>query len=306
MFQETYLVLSATGRQGTAVVDALVAKHANIFGSSRNPESLRKKRGDAIKVVYADMHDTASIVKALDRSKATRVWFTTDWYSIKKPTRAREAQLGYNVINAIKQCSDQVKHVVYNSGAKADHPGQNMGEFWSKVDVENYMAKELGPLQITWSVLRPVGFMENLDDSKNGNPLKKGHLKMVVKPTCCMKYISCTDIGKGSAALLLSPELYAGQKIDAATGDYTGPQLAKALSEVSGVKCKYSISVPKIVLYLFVNNLYHLVQFFEKVGTDDVDMEKFRKIVPDYQDAHAWFAAKGQWADGEPFSPKVK
>jgi len=301
MMQEIYLVLSATGRQGSAVVDALVAKHANVFGSSRNPDSLRKKRGGEIKVVYSDMHDTISIVRALDTSKATRVWFTTDWYSIKKPTRAKEAQLGYNVINAIKQRSHQVKHVVYNSGAEADHPAQTMGEFWSKVDVENYLAKELSPLQITWSVLRPVGFMENLDDAKNGNPLKKGHLKMLVKPSCSMKYISCTDIGKGSAALLWSPELYAGRKIDAATGEYTGPQLAKALSKVSGVDCKYSISVPKIVLYLFVNNLYHLVQFFEKVGTDNVDMEEFRKIVPDYQDAEAWFAAKGQWADGEKF-----
>jgi uncharacterized protein YbjT (DUF2867 family) len=45
MFQEIYLVLSATGRQGSATVDALVAKNAKVFGSSRNPESLRKKRG---------------------------------------------------------------------------------------------------------------------------------------------------------------------------------------------------------------------------------------------------------------------
>ena len=45
MLQEIYLVLSATGRQGSAVVDALVANNANVFGSSRNPESLRKIRG---------------------------------------------------------------------------------------------------------------------------------------------------------------------------------------------------------------------------------------------------------------------
>lgn len=41
----TYLILSATGRQGSAVVDALLAKDATIVGTSRNPESLRKKRG---------------------------------------------------------------------------------------------------------------------------------------------------------------------------------------------------------------------------------------------------------------------
>lgn len=302
MFQEIYLVLSATGRQGSAVVDGLLAKNACIFGSSRNPESLRKKRGDAISVVHADMNDTASIVKALDQSKATRVWFTTDWYSIHKPTRAKEAQLGFNVIDAIKQRSDQVQHVVFNSGAGCGSITTKMEEFWSKTDIEMYIAKELRPLQITWSVMRPVAFMENLDDEKNGNPLKKGGVKMLTKPDYPVKWISCTDIGKGSAALLLNPELYAGQYIDAATCECTGHELAQALSDASGVKCKYSVSVPRFVLYLFVYPLYLLSTWIEKGGYDDVDIEAFRKIVPDYQDAESFFAAKGQWADGEKFS----
>lgn len=302
MFQETYLILSATGRQGSAVVDALLAKNVKVFASSRNPESLREKRGDAINVVQADMNDATSIVDAIDKSKATRVWFTTDWYSIDKPTRAKEAQLGYNVIDAIKQRSEQVQHVVFNSGAGCDSITTKMEEFWSKNDIELYMAKELSPLKITWSVLRPVAFMENLDDLKNGNPLKKGSVKMLTKPECPVKWISCADIGKGSAALLLDPALYAGQKIDAATCEYDGPGLAQALTEASGVKCKYSVSVPRFILYLFVYPLYLLSTWIEGGGYDDVEIEPFRKIVPDYQDARAFFAAKGQWADGEKFS----
>jgi len=301
MIQETYLVLSATGRQGSAVVDALLAKNANVFGSSRNPESLKKARGDTIKAVSVDMNDITSIVAALDESKATRVWFTTDWYSISKPTRAKEARLGYNVIDAIKQRSNQVNHVVFSSGAKADADSAKFGEFRSKIDIEKFMAKELPPLQITWSVLRPVAFLENFDDAKNGNPLTKGKLKMLVKPEASLKYISCTDIGKGCAALLMNPDLYAGQKIDAATCEYTGPQMAKELSEVSGVECTYSLSVPRFVLWLFVPYLYRLVKWFEAGGYDDTEMEPFRKIVPDYQDAKAWFQAKGAWANGEKF-----
>lgn len=305
MFQDTYLVFSATGRQGSAVVDALVAKNVNIFGSTRNPDSLRKKVGGAINVVQADMSDTNSIIRALDKSKATRVWFTTDSYSISKSVRAKEAKLGYHVIDAIKKRSNQVTHVVFSSIAEADNVAPKMEEFWSKADIEAYMAKELPPLQITWSVLRPVSFMENLDDSRNGNPLQKGSVKMLVKPNCSLKYISCTDIGKGSAELLMNPELYAGQKIDAATCEYTGPELAEALSEVSGVKCKYSISAPRIVLYAFVRPLHRLVLWFEAGGDKNIDMEPFRKIVPDYQDAQAWFAAKGQWANGEKFLKKM-
>lgn len=301
MITETILVLSATGRQGSAVIDALLAKNVNVFGSSRNPESLRKNRGGKIQVVQADMNDTESIVAAIDESKAKKIWFTTDYYSIPKATRAKEAQLGFNVINAVIKRSNQIDHVVFNSGAMNDDITTRMEEFWSKLDIENYMKEELPPLNITWSVLRPVVFMENLDDARNGNPLKKGSVKMLTKANLSVKYITCTDIGKGSAELLLRPDLYAGQTIDAATCEYTGPELAEILSEVSGTKCRYGLSVPKIVLFLFARHVYDLKIWCEGGGYKDTDLGAFKKVVPDQQDARAWFASKGQWANGEKF-----
>lgn len=43
---ETYLIFCASGRQGSAVVDALLSKNVDaVYGSSRNPESLGKQRG---------------------------------------------------------------------------------------------------------------------------------------------------------------------------------------------------------------------------------------------------------------------
>merc|ERR1712038_1051714 len=57
---------------------------------------------------------------------------------------------------------------------------------------------------------------------------------------------------------------------------------------------------PRIVPFLFVRNLYHLVNYFENFE-HDTKLEPFQKMVPDYQDAKAWFAAKGQWANGEKF-----
>jgi len=301
MSTDTYLVLSATGRQGSAVVDALLGKGANVFGSSRNPESLRKSRDGKIQAVQADMNSTASIVAAIDESKATKIWFTTDYYSIPKATRAKEAQLGFNVINAVKERSDQVRHVVFNSLATNDNITSKMEEFWSKLDIEKYMKQELGPLKITWSILRPVAFMDNFDDARNGNPLKKGSVKFLTKADSSIKYISCTDIGKGSAELLLHPDLYAGQTINAATCEYTGPELAEILSEVSGTKCEYGVVVPKFFLFLFARHVYDLKIWFEGGGYDDIDMGAFQKLVPNRQDARAWFTSKGHWANGEKF-----
>merc|ERR1712038_389686 len=201
---------------GSAVVDALITKNvSSIVASSRNPSSMGQKRGNTIKkAVKLDMGDINSIVAAIDESKATRVWFTTDWNSIKKPTRAKEAQSGYNVIDAIKMRSNQVQHVVYSSGAHAGEVPTNIPEMHSKADIEVYMEKELKDSAITWSVLRSVAFLENFDDKKNGNPLKKGSLKMLTKPESSIEYIAAADIGKGGAELLTNPETYKSKKID--------------------------------------------------------------------------------------------
>ncbi len=73
MILETYLIFSATGRQGSSVVDALLAKNANIVGTSRNPESLRKKRGMlycfTIRVI--DLHEmiATSVLKIVCSSR---------------------------------------------------------------------------------------------------------------------------------------------------------------------------------------------------------------------------------------------
>jgi len=106
----TFLVLSATGRQGRAVIKALIAKGAtSIVASSRNPTSDASQKllelEQVTKVVQADFNDPESIEAAINASNATHVWFTTDFWSIPflKRTRAKEAQLGFNVIDAIKK-----------------------------------------------------------------------------------------------------------------------------------------------------------------------------------------------------------
>ena len=98
-----------------------------------------------------------------------------------KRTRATEAQLGSNVIDAIKTANKGIMHVVYSSVGDADNVSKKVEHFWGKADVEKYMASEFEDslLCITWSVIRPVGFLKNVDDAANFNPLKKVSVKMV-------------------------------------------------------------------------------------------------------------------------------
>lgn len=239
-------------------------------------------------------------MKAIKDSKATRIWFTTDWYSLKKKTRENEFLTGKAVVDAIVECQDQVEHVVYNSVGDADNIPETVEHFWSKADVEKYMAEKL--TKTTWSVLRPCAFFDNMDDAKNYNALTKGAIKFLTKESVKVKFIATEDIGKGAAALLMDPKRYASKKIEAAGGEHNGTELAQILTDVSGTKCVYKMALPRFVLWLFMPDLYYMVTWFEAEGGGyTADIEAFKKVVPDTMDAKAWLVSKGQWASGEKF-----
>ena len=49
-----------------------------------------------------------------------------------------------------------------------------------------------------------------------------------------------------------------------------------------------------------MGDLYHMVTWIETVG-GSASIEEFKKLVPDAQDAKAFFEKKVQWANGEKF-----
>ena len=79
-----------------------------------------------------------------------------------------------------------------------------------------------------------------------------------------------------------------------------GEDVAAALTEVSGVECTYGVAVPRFIMRCVMKDLNAMIEFFETTGYDS-DLTAFRAVVPDAQDCKAWFAAKGQWANGQKF-----
>jgi len=83
MSDKNYLVIGATGKQGSATLNALIANGVtSIVATSRNPESNSAMKLTDItqvsKVLKADLNDPESIVNAMNESGASRLWFMTD------------------------------------------------------------------------------------------------------------------------------------------------------------------------------------------------------------------------------------
>jgi uncharacterized protein YbjT (DUF2867 family) len=300
-----YLIIGATGQQGGATIDALLSKGvppSDVFGVTRNPDSessQEKVVAKGVTAIKGDLSSKASVKEAIVSSKAETIWFMTDFFAAG--SAEAETQQGKNVIDAILECGDQVKYVVYSSVGDADNCPKTIEHFWSKARVEEYMADQLsGSLKIEWAVIRPVFFIDNLDSPAQRNPLTKGKVTGLTKPKTLLKQIALVDIGKASAIMLQDPETFAGTKLEAAGCQHTGVELAEILTKVSGTPCKYKM-MPRWFLWLFMRDVYHMARWFDVSGYT-ADIDEFKKVVPDAMDASDWFKAKGQWSDGEKFA----
>lgn len=164
------LVTGATGKQGGAVVDAILnlknASDYTILAVTRNASSGSAQRLEkkGCKIVQGDLDDVPAIFTAAE--KIAKVWGV---YSVqismgKGVTHEGEIKQGKALID--ESVKYGVKHFVYSS---VDRGGDEKSwstptpipHFISKHHIEQYLrdnAKEMG-----WTILRPVAFMDVSD-----------------------------------------------------------------------------------------------------------------------------------------------
>ena len=104
-------------------------------------------------------------------------------------------------------------------------------------------------------------FFENLDEPAAYNPLTKGVVKSLT--TCSAQMVSTFDVGVAAAAMVKSPEEWAGKTLECASYKGTIAEVAAALQKVSGVPTKASLAMPICLRSLFLNDLHHMCVFFE-------------------------------------------
>jgi uncharacterized protein YbjT (DUF2867 family) len=296
------LVVGATGRIGVELCKALTITSSNennkfdVFGTTRKTPSSKLEQMGVTAVQFA-FGDTASMENAIKTSKATVVYFVTDFFVAAGGKPDVEIEHGKIIVDACKACG--VQHAIFSSVADCDVCPEGVEHFKTKVEVEDYL-KASG---LNYSILRPVAFFENLDDPSNYNPLKKGSVKALWPVNLHVKMVSCVDIGKAAKVVIDHPEQWKGKTLDCVSCNVTGDVIAQALSKASGVRCTYSMAVPKFVQKLFMKDLYYMVRFFEDQGYTS-SIEDFKKVVPDAMGPLEFFQYKGKWSNGEAFAPR--
>jgi len=299
------LVTGATGQQGGAVVEALLAdpkgpSDFSIIAVTRDPNSASAKKlagkSAAISLLKGDLNDVPAIFKSASEITKEPIWGV---FSVQVPNDVEvEEQQGKALVDeSLKQ---SVKHFVYTSVDRGgnekswDNP-TNVPHFSSKHRIEQHLhdstAKQGGDA-MSWTILRPVAFMDNIAP---GFALKvfmaAWRQSLGTKP---LQMIAVSDIGYFGAQAFLHPEKYSGKAIGLA-GDNTSIEgLNKAFLKKLGTPLPETYGFFGSALLWGVEELGTTMKWSKEEGYG-VDIEALRKIHPGLLNFEDWMEKKSMF-----------
>jgi len=271
------LVGGATGRQGTAVVDELLARGYRVRALTRKPEGRKAQKliARGVEVVQGNYGDRASLDAAL--TGVQRMFFYSGF-------SRNELEEGRTVIAAAKAAG--IQHLIYSSGAAAE-PGK--GLTGAKMQVE----LDIVASGIPYTVFRPVAFMENYVGQKKR--FARAGITDSRAPERMLHFIAVRDIGLFVGDAFARPDDWLNVAVNIAGDRMTVAEHVAVFGDVMGQEIAYN----RLPLEEFLNTLPQplrpLFRWYEDVGYA-ADVEAYRARFPQLMTLQDWLVANG-WGE---------
>ncbi|KAM0335405.1 hypothetical protein ACHAQA_000450 [Verticillium albo-atrum] len=295
--QKTIIVTGATGKQGGAAITHILASPQassfNIIAVTRDATTERARRLAArpgVSVIEGDFSDIPALF-----AKAGPVWGV---YSVQVNSDSEESQGKAMVDAAVAQ---GVRHFVYSSGdrggpSRSDVDPTSVKNFAAKYNIEKHLIAQaaLSPHKMTYTILRPVTFFENLTADVHGKGFARMWEQLGAKK---LQFVSTDDIGWFAAASFLDPARHAGEAITIVGDELTQPEADAVFKQVVGqampiAHCLIANTV-KLVLRDSVGDMF---KWFGESGYGG-SVKACREAYPQVKDFRAWLEEnKGRWA----------
>ncbi len=252
------LVSGATGQQGGAIARELLEAGWRVRAMTRKPgaEAAQALARRGAEVVQADLDDDASVRRALDGG-----WGAVAIQNTWEAGVEREEDQGKRFAKAARDAG--IQHLLYQSVASA-HRGTGIPHFDNKWRVEQTIRDLRFP---SWTVIRPVFFMENLLSPWFKPYIDQGTLAIGMKPDTRLQMIAVQDIGKYGLRAFERHAQLNGRAIDIAGDELTGPEAAAILSDVTGRPISF-YSVPIEDVRKGSEEYAVMLEWFDAVGYD--------------------------------------
>jgi uncharacterized protein YbjT (DUF2867 family) len=263
------LVAGATGKQGGAIVEALLSRGHQVRALTRDSASpaTSRLRKQGVEIAVGDFTDHDSLVRAIRGAEAV--------YAMSTPYEQgaeRETAQGITFTDAAKAAG--VSHFVYSSVASANR-GTGIQHFDGKYAVE----KHLQASGVPYTIVAPVFFMENLLQPWTLSGLRQGKLGMALPASRSLQQISVADIGSFVAAVIERRDAVFGRRFDIAGDELTGEEAAAILSKVTGREVHYE-GFPPDVLRAQSEDMARMFEWFDSTGYA-ADIKSLRRDFPE-------------------------
>lgn len=285
------LITGATGSQGGAVIDALIAQKSDflLLAVTRNPQSASAtklaSKSSNIKVVQGDLNDVPSVFKnAKAAAGSVPIWGVLSVQQAMggdATVEKEEVQGKAMVDEAIKA---NVEFFLYSSvdrggDEKSWTDPTEVPHFASKHRVEHHLRDSTanGKSPMAWAILRPVAFMENFQvgfATKVFFTALRGSLAGK-----SLQFIAVKDIGIAAAKAFQDPESWKGKATGLASEDVTFDELSETWKRVTGQPAPTTFGFLGWMLKRAVRELGIMMDWFGRVGYG-VDLESNKRFNP--------------------------
>jgi uncharacterized protein YbjT (DUF2867 family) len=281
---DVVLVTGATGQQGGAVSRQLLSRGHKVRALTRKPEGEAAKAlaGMGAEVVPGELDDAASLEKALRGA-----WGVFSVQNTWEAGVEGEERQGKRLAELARKAG--VNHFVYTSVGSA-HRRTGIPHFENKARIEETVRGLGFP---SYTILRPVFFMENWMSPGSKPSLMEGKLAIGIRPDTPLQMIAVDDIGTyGLRAFEQHAELNR-REIDIAGDEHTMPEAARILGKAMGRSVEF-VQVPIEEVRKFSADFAIMLEWFDRVGYDVHIRSRSREFGIPPTSLADW-AAKAAW-----------
>jgi len=286
MAARRFLITGATGKQGGAVLNALLSQFSSlsmpieILALTRKPDSSKAKSLASkpnVTIIQGDTTDSSAIFAKTGPVDGVFL------VSVAVPWRqSAEEEQALPPIDA--SIAHGVKHIVYTSidrgGEASNQMPTHVGNFAVKYRIEQYLKQKAAESGVTWTILRPTAFMDNLSPDFNGKAFASMWAGIGSKP---LQLVSLKDIGHFGAVALLEPEKYKGQNIGLAGDELTHEEACRVFKETMGYEMPQTFGFVGAMIKFMVKEVREMMGWLETNGYK-VDIPALRRSYPELQD----------------------
>lgn len=291
------VVTGATGKQGGAVISALLSRPSQPFEiyavtrnkTSKSAQALASKPN--VHVIEGTFQDPNAIF-----SQVQSPW---GLFAMTMPMNAkREEAEGKALTDAATKAG--VKHIVFTATErggqlKSENEPTSIPHFVSKFNIEKHITSTSARNDATWTFLRPVAFFENISNNFVGRAFTA--IWRLNGPNNKLQFISTKDIGKIAAEAFLGAETkqFRNQSISLAGDEITLEEARQIFTEVTGQELLETYGfVARILKFILHEPLGTMFDWFKSDGFG-VELGDLRKSYPYLKDFRQWLETESAW-----------